>query len=564
MSLKAKVMLSLVCLFVLYGVLDYSIQRFIVMPEFAALEKNQALDNLQRTIHTIQGEVDHLSATCHDWSSWDDTYKFVQDPGEDYVKSNLEDESFKSIGVNLMYLCTTRGKVVWGRIVDFKTGAEIRVPELPLDSLPPDHPLLQLNPSETDISKSAVSGVLVTGMGPMLVTSRPILRSNNIGPVAGVFIMGKFLDQTFVHRLEEQTRVSFTISQDPAEKAALRMTEDRAVGGDFPYHIDFRDKGYLAITATYPDIMGGPAFVIRTTLARDIMKGGSQAMLYTLATLAAAGLAVALLIMLFLDRTLLHPVTDLTRHVLSISETGNFSLRLRVNRKDEIGTLAREFDRMLGKIEEMNAMMEHINDQLIDDIQKKHEMERKLQAANCQLETLASEDGLTRLSNRRKFDECIEVEWRRGIRDGDPLSLIILDVDFFKSYNDTYGHQAGDDCLRAVAEAIRSNTRRAPDLAARYGGEEFAVILPATDIDGALHLAEIIRDQVNGLSMLHDASGTDTCVTVSAGVACVVPSKGSTFDDLVRMADSALYEAKAAGRNRCVACREKEGLHLIR
>jgi diguanylate cyclase (GGDEF)-like protein len=288
-------------------------------------------------------------------------------------------------------------------------------------------------------------------------------------------------------------------------------------------------------------------------MARDIMKGGYEAIRYALVTVVAAGLCVVLLILFFMDRTLLHPVTNLTRHVLSISETGNFSLRLKVNRKDEIGTLAREFDRMVGKIEEMNTVMESINDRLIEDIQKKHEMEKRLQEANSQLEKLATMDGLTQLSNRRRFDEYIEIEWKRGIRDHTPLSLIIFDVDYFKNYNDKYGHQAGDDCLRAVADVISTNARRVSDLAARYGGEEFAMVLPGTDLEGALHLAEEVRARVRNLGILHETSAANPCVTLSAGVSCLVPSKGFTPDDLIRMADMALYQAKEAGRNRCVA-----------
>lgn len=165
-------------------------------------------------------------------------------------------------------------------------------------------------------------------------------------------------------------------------------------------------------------------------------------------------------------------------------------------------------------------------------------------------------DGLTQVPNRRRFDECLRTEWERGMRDGDPISLIIFDVDFFKPYNDTYGHQAGDDCLNAIAGTIESYCRRVPDLAARYGGEEFAVILPNTDIEGALNLAETIRARVRALEIRHERSSVDDYVTVSAGVACMVPAGETSVEALIKLADDALYDAKSKGRNVCLSLQE--------
>ena len=130
-----------------------------------------------------------------------------------------------------------------------------------------------------------------------------------------------------------------------------------------------------------------------------------------------------------------------------------------------------------------------------------------------------------------------------------PLSLIIFDVDFFKRYNDTYGHQAGDDCLKTIASVIQEDIKRASDLPARYGGEEFAVILPNTEISGALAIAESIRNHVRSLAIPHAKSHIDGRVTISAGVSCMVPAMGTFPDMLITWADKALYKAKASGRN---------------
>ncbi len=182
--------------------------------------------------------------------------------------------------------------------------------------------------------------------------------------------------------------------------------------------------------------------------------------------------------------------------------------------------------------------------------------EQALTRANTELQRLATLDGLTQLANRRKFDEYIHTEWRRALRDGQPISLLLCDVDHFKRYNDCYGHQAGDACLRYVAHALEAQAHRVTDLAARYGGEEFAIILPNTDLAGALAVAEHVVHAVRELTIPHKGSSVSDCITVSIGVACTIPRTGTLPTRLIAQADRNLYQAKAKGRN-CV-CGEGE------
>ena len=168
--------------------------------------------------------------------------------------------------------------------------------------------------------------------------------------------------------------------------------------------------------------------------------------------------------------------------------------------------------------------------------------------ANRLLEDLAHVDGLTGVANRRHFDASLMTEWRRAQRDGRPLSILMIDVDEFKKFNDRYGHQEGDICLRTVARCIEERARRPGDMAARYGGEEFALVLPSTDPAGAAFLAEALRQAVRNLAIPHEA-GTHGVVTVSIGTATVVPTSVDGSDALLRAADAALYRAKLAGRD---------------
>lgn len=175
---------------------------------------------------------------------------------------------------------------------------------------------------------------------------------------------------------------------------------------------------------------------------------------------------------------------------------------------------------------------------------------QQLKLANRELKRLAALDGLTGVANRRRFDEYLDAEWNRMARENQPLSLILCDIDFFKKYNDSYGHQAGDDCLRRVADALRFCAKRSVDLVARYGGEEFAVILPNTTADGAFQVAEEIRAVVNSLEITHAQSAVSQHVTLSLGIACMHPTPDALPAVLIAAADTALYQAKAAGRNR--------------
>ena len=182
------------------------------------------------------------------------------------------------------------------------------------------------------------------------------------------------------------------------------------------------------------------------------------------------------------------------------------------------------------------------------------ETEERLQKANDELYRISTTDALTGIANRRAYDERMDTEWKWMLRNQKPLSLIICDIDFFKKYNDHYGHEAGDICLRAVAQIIRGVVQRPGDFPARYGGEEFAVVLPDTPAEGAFHIAEKIRQAVAHYGIGHDASDIAPYVTLSLGVTEVFPPppSGMTPALMFRVADAALYQAKNQGRNRTV------------
>ncbi|HBD20850.1 MAG TPA: hypothetical protein DC063_12710 [Arenimonas sp.] len=183
---------------------------------------------------------------------------------------------------------------------------------------------------------------------------------------------------------------------------------------------------------------------------------------------------------------------------------------------------------------------------VLQDVSAQKELEERLRE-------MSATDGLTHIANRRAFDEALVREWERALRSGGPLSVIMADIDFFKRYNDQYGHVAGDACLQQVAAALKAGVRQGGDLVARYGGEEFAVVLPGADEDAARAVAEALRQRVQALALPHDGNPATGVVTISLGVATCAPVRGREPTALVEAADRQLYRAKEGGRNRVEA-----------
>jgi len=188
---------------------------------------------------------------------------------------------------------------------------------------------------------------------------------------------------------------------------------------------------------------------------------------------------------------------------------------------------------------------------VMEDITEREKAQEDLLEANKRLEVLARIDGLTNVSNRRHFDELLHQEWGRLKRENGELALLLCDIDYFKDYNDTYGHLEGDQCLKDIAQTINSTLQRPSDMAARYGGDEFVIILPNTMLEGALHLAEDIRDNICRLHTRHKTPVADH-VTVTIGASSGFPGDALPEDKFIWLADKALYEAKMKGRNCCI------------
>ena len=205
-----------------------------------------------------------------------------------------------------------------------------------------------------------------------------------------------------------------------------------------------------------------------------------------------------------------------------------------------------------------NKALERANQQLWQVLQKQSIDKQHLQATNQRLLHLATTDGLTQVKNRYFFDREIHHEWARSQREDQPLSLILFDVDYFKQYNDCYGHQAGDSCLQKIAQIAQQSIYRPADFVARYGGEEFAIVLPNTTQKGAIAIAQRIQADLQALAIPHLQSDISNIISLSLGIATTIPTEHTSCEDLIALADQSLYRAKRNGRDRYVVAGERK------
>lgn len=267
----------------------------------------------------------------------------------------------------------------------------------------------------------------------------------------------------------------------------------------------------------------------------------------------ALSLAMAVLAF-FIGKLISRPIIALAKTAEKIGQ-GNLDIDIATRSDDELGMLAVSFSKMAKNLKKITTSRDELNREIEERKQAESELknaEMALREANKKLLDMAMRDDLTQIANRRNFDIKLKEEWSRMMRRKTPLSLIIFDVDHFKFYNDTYGHQSGDICLQTLAKKAVKFFKRPGDLLARYGGEEFAAILPNTTIEGAEIIAEKVRRHIHEAEIHHDASPVSNFVTISCGISSVIPNESTSSQILLEVADKALYDAKEQGRNSVV------------
>ncbi len=385
MSLRSKVGIIVLCVFLIYGVVDFGIQRFIIFPSFLSLEHEEAIKDMKRIVHAIQGEINHLDSFCADWAAWDDTYEFIETGSEDFIRANLPMSTFTGNNLNLIYFVNKNGKVIWGNAYDLNTEKKIYLDGFSDGLFSKTNPLILYNKRKRPLADITISGIFISERGPMLIASRPILNSSDKGPERGSLIMARFFNDKIVQQLVDQTQVNFElISIKPVPLSEKNEDILKKLTDKSPYMIEKNDNDVLYIYTLFPDINNKSAILIKSKLPRKIAAKGTSTLYFAMESVLLSGLCVFILVLLILQFTVLNPITKLTNHAIEIGRTGNLSTLLSMRRNDEIGTLSKELDHMMIQLQKRSSELEKLNFKLKADIIKRERVEIALRESEEQ------------------------------------------------------------------------------------------------------------------------------------------------------------------------------------
>jgi PAS domain S-box-containing protein len=359
MSLKLKVMLILLCVFGLYGVMNFWVQRYVIFPGFLSLERDEAIKNVKRIEEAFKNEIHRLDSICWDWSAWNDSYQFMESRSAEYIETNLIPGTFTVNSINTIYYINTKEKIIWSKTYDPKYNKIIQLTDFPKDTFPPNHPLISYLSTNIPVTKMGVAGIYMTQNGPMFISSRPITKSNDEGPPRGSLIFGRFLNDEFIKTLEDQTKINFQAFPVHAGSLPTPLKDiPNRITDESRYLVDSSANDSIYAYTTLPDIIGNAAILIKSQTPKKISEQGYVTVSYAMYLILAIGIGVLIVMSLLLHYSVLGPITDLKDNVMLIRKTGDISASLSSQRRDEIGILAIEFDRMLEQLRRFQTKLE--------------------------------------------------------------------------------------------------------------------------------------------------------------------------------------------------------------
>jgi diguanylate cyclase (GGDEF)-like protein len=517
MGIRFKLLLTFFLGFGLMAVVSLGLLQRSLEASYEAIERRELASHMSRIVQSIESELDHLNSLTRDWAVWSEMYHFVDHPDPAWARDNIGPQSLDTAGLSMVMVYDRQG-----RMVSFNTSAQLN---RPAGGSPP-LPGLQASPYIALIKNANTRpscGLMKTEAGLMLTCWAHIRRSDSSGEFVGSVVLGRLLDAALLAKLSHQTGLPFTMverSQAPPEMLAWSgFLASSLIGPGDVWSAQEPSLYHLAFLAQ--DLLKRNVALLTLAVSRDVHEQGLLVYQQVRQQLIWAALIMASLMSIAVHLLLVRRLRRFTQQLVKLAETQTWNTRIKVRGSDELGTLSGHVNHLLKLIETQVHT----------------------------LQQLSLTDAMTGLKNRRAFDERLALELSNKSRGERKLALLILDVDFFKRYNDRYGHPAGDTALKAVAQVLQASLGRAGDLAARIGGEEFALLLPETDRDGAQAVALRIRKRLLQLALPHEDSPIAPYLTLSIGIAL---AGDETPAALIERADRALYLAKEGGRDRAV------------
>lgn len=519
MNLSRKTLLLLMCVTLLSFGAAITEQQIITIPAFKALEARADRKDVERVLTGFDALRNTLHVMTYDYALWDQTFQYFEqhqnpESSDEYIDSNYVIDTFLGSAIDLVAFADTDGHIFWHKLANLE---EERF--YPTQHYDPSELAVQLPDVKQAYPGAPVSrsGIVATRLGPMIFSAYSVHNSNGSGVSPGSLLMGRLINADTIREVQQLVKVPFNARVISADKQhdlpdGPLSAQQRNADNQFHWYLqDINDQPIMKLSLDVGDSavdhyeLNNPAVIafILTTFSWLVVVG-------------------------YLNWSVVRPMLKIKTHLKQIRLTGNYYPRLGSHRDDEIGDLSDECDALIDQIEKQNRILAK-------------------QAA--ELRKLSLEDGLTGLSNRRHFDQLLEDYWSIHQREQQPLSLIMFDIDYFKRFNDNYGHQAGDRALEQVGMATTNMLVRKADKAARYGGEEFVLLLPDTDPLGVVEVAKHLQQAITELAIPHRYSSVADTLTISIGCTTLTPDSKTSAADLVQQADRALYRAKSLGRN---------------
>ncbi|BFM16700.1 diguanylate cyclase [Maricurvus nonylphenolicus] len=479
------------------------------IPQYLSMEMQSDQRAAARVESALESRIGELITLFLPSSAWDEMHHYALEPNQAFIDTYYNTQDWSASFTDGVFLLNLKKDILWQyQSSSLKQAADSAgLNQQAIEALA----RAQASGPNALSPENFPAGLSQSFEAPLAFVSLPIYPNNYNGEVSGFIVAWDYLDSDTRTYLQDILQTDFTVTA---------LTEGEPIPPDL--FADLKRNNQDRIRWSIDDHKGEPAFVAELHLAERRFNDN----LINLTTVIEAVVALITFALLAqtLTRYIISPIRTLRNNMETIHQTRDYSARINSHRSDEFGELSREYD----------ALLEHIQHQ-----------ESALRASNNELLQLSNMDALTGIANRRAFDSFLQ-----NSQDLLPVSLLLMDIDHFKQYNDHYGHQAGDNALQAVATALHRNSHSSTDLVARYGGEEFAIVLTGTPQRQARQVAERVLNAVRKLGIEH-ALSNHKCVTLSIGIATA--ESNFSAEELIKQADDALYDAKDQGRNRvCV------------
>jgi diguanylate cyclase (GGDEF)-like protein len=515
MGLRVKIIASLLAILAVLAAVSIQFLQSQLSTEFAAQERLQVEKDMRRLLAALDYQMTEVDVILGSWSNFTGLYEYVAQPDAHFRTTELTASALRAAHFDWLIVTNTQHQITELVEVPREDGS------LPLHRVKAEAGSVALSKLSTLLA-SKPHGCGIFGLGDYLgfLCFRPLLRSDVQGPARGSVIIGRRVTPEVQRAIGQETGLPFELEVSPqkpgATDAPVTLTTLIGRGAvQVQEHADHLD-GLFPIIGVAGRHIGQVRMHWPRTSRLQMEEAQASVLKIVMLLIGATGLSTLLIV----DRLVVQRLRRIQQDLARILAQEDWAGEIKTSGHDEIADLARF----------ANTMMAEVQKKMV------------------QLREMALRDTMTGLANRRKFDEHMQRALAQFQRDQAGCALILLDVDYFKRFNDLYGHPAGDKALIQVAQCLSTAARRPTDLAARLGGEEFALLLEHTDVTGARECAERARSLLLQSVIVHAGNPSVGFVTLSAGIALF--SAGDTPDSVYARADAALYAAKSAGRNR--------------